>query len=226
MSLGAIGALTATVLGTGIAGADDVDGTANADGTANVAGTQDAGTQDAGTQYAVLHNVIYRARVTGLARGALIGYRISDTQVNSADPTMLPGRNFEATGILTDPAEAGMRISIQWPYSASLHCEILVDDQLVIQADQFIAPRLTPAKDDPDYGAMNCGAPLSNATGIPLAPGDLLPTDMPPMDMPRWTSAHRRQRRLQRLADRRPSGGRGPLPGPRVSLGEPQLRGV
>lgn len=172
VSLGAIGALTATVLGTGIAGADDVDG------TANVAGTQDAETQDvAGTQDAVLHNVIYRARVTGLARGALIGYRISDTQVNSADPTMLPGRNFEATGILTDPKEAGMRISIQWPYSASLHCEILVDDQLVIQADQFIAPRLTPAKDDPDYGAMNCGAPLSNATGVPIDPAD-----MPAMD--------------------------------------------
>jgi len=161
VSLGAIGALTATVLGTGIAGADDVDG------------TQDA----AGTQGAVLHNVIYRARVTGLARGALIGYRISDTQVNSTDPTMLPGRNFEATGILTDPKEAGMRISIQWPYSASLHCEILVDDQLVIQADQFIAPRLTPAKDDPDYGAMNCGAPLSNATGVPIDPAD-----MPAMD--------------------------------------------
>jgi hypothetical protein len=183
VSLSAIGALTATVLGTGIAGADDVDG------TGSVAGTQDAGTQDTGTQDTVLHNVVYRARVTGLARGALIGYRISDTQVNSADPTMLPGRNFEATGILTDPAEAGMRISIQWPYSASLHCEILVDDQLVIQADQFIAPRLTPAKDDPDYGAMNCGAPLSNATGVPLAPGDLppgdmSPTDMPPMDMP------------------------------------------
>ena len=179
VSLGAIGALTATVLGTGIAGADDVDG------TANVAGTQDAATtEDAGTQDAVLHNVIYRARVTGLARGALIGYRISDTQVNSADPTMLPGRNFEATGILTDPKEAGMRISIQWPYSASLHCEILVDDQLVIQADQFIAPRLTPAKDDPDYGAMNCGAPLSNAAGVPIAPEDLPPGDMPPMDAP------------------------------------------
>lgn len=179
MSLGAIGALTATVLGTGIAGADDVDG------TANVAGTQDAATtEDAGTQDAVLHNVIYRARVTGLARGALIGYRISDTQVNSADPTMLPGRNFEATGILTDPKEAGMRISIQWPYSASLHCEILVDDQLVIQADQFIAPRLTPAKDDPDYGAMNCGAPLSNAAGVPIAPEDLPPGEMPPVDAP------------------------------------------
>ena len=130
----------------------------------------------------VQHNITYRARITGLARGALIGFRISDTQVNSANPTMLPGRTFEATGILTDPKQAGMRISIQWPYSATLHCEILVDDEIVIQADQFIAPRLTPAKDDPDYGAMNCGAPLSNATGNPLAPGDLPITDMPAMD--------------------------------------------
>ena len=128
------------------------------------------------------HNITYRARITGLARGALIGFRISDTQVNSANPTMLPGRTFEATGILTDPKEAGMRISIQWPYSANLHCEILVDDEILIQADQFIAPRLTPAKDDADYGAMNCGAPLSNATGIPLAPGDLPVTDMPATD--------------------------------------------
>lgn len=38
------------------------------------------------------HNVTYRARVDGIARGALISYRISDTQVNSANPTMLPGR--------------------------------------------------------------------------------------------------------------------------------------
>ena len=130
------------------------------------------------------HNITYRARITGLARGALIGFRISDTQVNNANPTMLPGRTFEATGILTDPKEAGMRISIQWPYSASLHCEILVDDELVIQADQFIAPRLTPAKDDADYGAMNCGAPLSNATGIPMTEADIPVVDMPGMDMP------------------------------------------
>ena len=43
-----------------------------------------------------------------------------------------------------------MQVSIQWPYSANLHCEILVDDAIVAQADQFIAPRLTPDKDDPD----------------------------------------------------------------------------
>ena len=195
VTLGALVALMATAVGSGAAAADEVDGTQDIAGTGDVADSQDASNQDAGNQEpgnqdptgaqdVFLHNVVYRARVTGLARGALVGYRISDTQINSADPTMLPGRTFEATGTLTDPKEAGMRISIQWPYSASLHCEILVDDQLVIQADQFIAPRLTPAKDDPDYGAMNCGAPLSNATGIPLAPEDLPPGDMPSTDMP------------------------------------------
>lgn len=113
------------------------------------------------------YNVTYRARVDGLARGALVTYRISDAQVNSADPAMLPGRTFETTAVLSDPNEAGMRISVQWPYSANLHCEILVNDQIVVQADQFISPRLTPARDDPDYGAMSCGAPLSNAVGAP-----------------------------------------------------------
>ena len=39
-----------------------------------------------------MHNVTYRARVDGVARGALITYKINDTQVQSADPTMLPGR--------------------------------------------------------------------------------------------------------------------------------------
>jgi hypothetical protein len=126
------------------------------------------------------HNVTYRARVDGVARGALITYRISDAQVNSANPTMLPGRTFETTGVLTDPKEAGMRISIQWPYSANLHCEILVDDQVTVQASQFIAPRLLPAKDDPDYGAMTCGAPLSNAFGAPAGAGSTAPLPADP----------------------------------------------
>lgn len=132
------------------------------------------------------HNVTYRARVDGVSRGAVITYRISDAQINSANPTMLPGRTFETTGVLTDPKEAGMRISIQWPYSANLHCEILVDDQMVVQADQFISPRLVPPRDDPDYGAMNCGAPLSNALGSPIntpAPGAATPTDAPGVDV-------------------------------------------
>ena len=61
-----------------------------------------------------------------------------------------------------------MRISIQWPYSANLVCEILVDDQTVAAASTFISPRVVPVRDDPDYGALLCGAPLSNATGIPM----------------------------------------------------------
>jgi hypothetical protein len=112
-----------------------------------------------------LHNVTYRARVDGVARGATITYKIDDTQVNSANPTMLPGRTFEANAVLADPQAAGMQVSIQWPYSANLHCEILVDDLIVAQADQFIAPKLIPARDDPLYGVLSCGAPLSNEAG-------------------------------------------------------------
>ena len=123
------------------------------------------------------HNVTYRARIDGLARGAEIYYRISDDQVNSADPAMLPGRTFETTGVLTDPKQAGMRISIQWPYSANLYCEILVDDQIIAQATQFISPRLTPVRNDPDYGAMNCGAPLDNLPGAPPVVSNGVPAD-------------------------------------------------
>ena len=114
-----------------------------------------------------MHNVTYRARVDGVARGALITYKINDTQVQSADPTMLPGRIFEAQAVLSDPKLAGMQVSVQWPYSANLHCEILVDDATVAQADQFIRPRLTPADDDPDYGKLLCGAPLINGVAGP-----------------------------------------------------------
>ncbi len=128
-----------------------------------------------------LHNITYRARIDGVARGALITYKINDTQVQSADPTMLPGRVFEAQSVLSDPNLAGMQVSIQWPYGANLHCEILVDDALVAQADQFIRPRLTHADEDPDYGRLFCGAPLIKpaATGAPVEPPTTPPSAAP-----------------------------------------------
>lgn len=178
-AFGAAVALTAAVtVSTGVAFADDEMWPAQDTPTSDEVQPTDVVQPDGGVQPegGAQHNVTYRARVDGLARGALITYRISDAQVNSADPTMLPGRTFEATAVLSDPSEAGMRISIQWPYSANLHCEILVDDQLFAQADQFIGPKLTPARDDPDYGAMQCGAPLSNAPGLPA---DELPLPPP-----------------------------------------------
>ena len=58
-----------------------------------------------------------------------------------------------------------MTVSIEWPYGSNLHCEILVDDQIVAQADQFIAPRLFRVKDDPLYGTLQCGAALDSTCG-------------------------------------------------------------
>lgn len=125
------------------------------------------------------HNVVYRARVDGVSRGASITYKLSDTEFNTADPTMVPGRMFEATGVVTEPQNAGMQVSIQWPYTASLHCEILVDDQVVAQADQFVAPRFTPQRNDPGYGILSCGT----VTNFPT--GNTEPVDAPPpVDVP------------------------------------------
>jgi hypothetical protein len=118
----------------------------------------------------VLHNVTYRARADGTSRGAVVAYKIDDNNVNSDQPTLLPGVTFEVNTVLSDPKQAGMEISIQWPYGSNLHCEILVDDQTVAQADQFIAPRLFHPRDDPLYGTLQCGAPLNTPNPTQVAP--------------------------------------------------------
>jgi hypothetical protein len=117
------------------------------------------------------HNITYRARADGTSRGAVVAYKQDDVNVNSDTPTLLPGQTFEINTVMNDPKQAGMEISIQWPYGSNLHCEILVDDQTVAQADQFIAPRLFHVKDDPLYGTLQCGAPLDTpAPGQPVQP--------------------------------------------------------
>ena len=137
----------------------------------------------------VLHNIIYRARADGTSRGAVVAYKMDDANVNSAQPTMLPGQTFEVNAVLADPQLAGMELSIDWPYGSNLHCEILVDDQIVAQADEFIAPRLLRPKDDPMYGVLPCGAPLnipdSGGTAPNTSPVDTaIPADgaAPPAD--------------------------------------------
>lgn len=109
----------------------------------------------------LLHNVTYKARADGTSRGAVVAYKADDHNVNSEQPTLLPGQTFEVNTVMADPKLAGMELSIQWPYGSNLHCEILVDDQTVAQADQFIAPRVFRVKDDPLYGTLQCGAPLN-----------------------------------------------------------------
>ncbi|MGE2731240.1 hypothetical protein ACQI4F_17305 [Mycolicibacterium vaccae] len=122
----------------------------------------------------LLHNIIYRARVDGVSRGATISYEAEGDKIQIANPTMVPGRVFEVNTVLPASEVANLRVSIEWPYSANLHCEILVDDQLVAQADDFIAPRVLPQRDDPDYGALTCEAPVSGVANAvaaePVAP--------------------------------------------------------
>jgi hypothetical protein len=136
---------------------------------------------------ALLHNVTYRVRVDGVSRGATVTYRAEGDQMQIANPTMVPGRIFEAMTVLPASDIANLRLSIDWPYSANLHCEILVDDAVVAQADDFIAPRVLPQRDDPDYGALTCEAPVSgvaNASPVdpsaPEAPDGLPPGDPAP----------------------------------------------
>jgi hypothetical protein len=124
--------------------------------------------------------VVYRARVDGVSRGATVNYAIADDQVNTASPTMVPGRVFEATGVVSDAKKAGMQVSIQWPYSASLHCEILANDQVIAQADQFVAPRLTPQRNDPGYGVLSCGTVTNFPTGNTAPIDEPAPVDGPP----------------------------------------------
>lgn len=148
--------------------------TAPADPAAPVADDPDGVAPDPEAEGPV--NVTYRARIDGLSRRALVKFRSSDTEFQTADPTMLPGRTFEAQAALGDRRTAGMRVEIDLPYSANLHCEIEIDEQLVAQADTFVGPRLTRPKDDPDYGALLCGAPL---TLDPVAAPPVIPTPDP-----------------------------------------------
>src|SRR5262245_30343383 len=49
------------------------------------------------------HNITYRARADGTSRGAVVAYKIDDQNVNSDQPTLLPGIMFEVNTVLSDP---------------------------------------------------------------------------------------------------------------------------
>lgn len=131
----------------------------------------------------LLSNITYRVRIDGVSRGTTITYTAEGNTIETANPTMVPGRTFEAQTVLAESATANVRVSIRWPYSANLHCEILVNDALVAQADDFISPRAFPVQDDPDYGALTCEAPVSGAPNpaVPATPADAPPAaNVPP----------------------------------------------
>lgn len=108
------------------------------------------------TARADLHNITYRARIDALTTGSQATFVMNNGQTTTSLPSM-PGNVFEANTVLADPQQAGLRIVLHFPYSANVHCEIDVDDNVFAQVDQMV--RTAPGG-DPNNGALQCGAPL------------------------------------------------------------------
>jgi len=112
------------------------------------------------TARAELHNITYIARIDGVAPGSQATFVTNTDQTNTAPLTSMPGNAFEANAVLADPNQAGMQVSIRWPYAAKVHCEIDVDDHVATQVDRLVQP--VPGSTDPMNGVLPCGAPLPN----------------------------------------------------------------
>jgi hypothetical protein len=107
-----------------------------------------------------LHNITYIARIDGVAPGSQATFVTNNNQTNTAQLSPMPGNAFEANAVLAEPNHAGMQVSIRWPYSAKVHCEIDVDDNVATQVDQVVSP--AAGSTDPMNGVLPCGAPLPN----------------------------------------------------------------
>jgi hypothetical protein len=105
-----------------------------------------------------LHNITYRARIDALTTGSQATFITNGGQTNTTNLPSIPGNAFEANTVLPDPQQAGLRIVLRFPYSANVHCEIDVDDNVFTQTDQMVRP--APGNSDPNNGALQCGAPL------------------------------------------------------------------
>ncbi|WP_077081323.1 hypothetical protein [Mycobacterium numidiamassiliense] len=108
--------------------------------------------------HADLHNITYRARVDALTTGSQATFVINGGQTTTTNLPSMPGNVFEANTVLPDPAQAGLRIVLHFPYAANVHCEIDADDNVFTQADQMVRP--TAGNADPNNGVLQCGAPL------------------------------------------------------------------
>jgi hypothetical protein len=104
------------------------------------------------------------ARIDGVAPGSQATFVMTGRQTSSAALSAVPGRVFEADTVLEDQQPAGTQILLRWPYSADVHCEIEVDDQIFTQVDQVVTP--APNSGDPMNGVLQCGA-TPDRLGLP-----------------------------------------------------------
>lgn len=131
-----------------------------------------------------LHNITYIARIDGLAPGGQAIFVTNNNQTNSASLGAMPGDAFQANTVLDDPAKAGMQVSIKWPYSANVHCEIDVDDNVATQVDQFVKP--AAGNTGPMNGVLPCGGPVTtgSATILPSPTDNISPLPGPTVGNP------------------------------------------
>ena len=111
-----------------------------------------------------LHNITYRARIDALTTGSQAIFVTGAGRTSSTNLPSMPGNAFEANVVLADPQQAGMQILLHWPYSANVHCEIDVDDNVFTQVDRLVTP--APSGGDPMSGILQCGA-TPDRLGLP-----------------------------------------------------------
>jgi hypothetical protein len=109
-----------------------------------------------------LHNITYRARIDALTTGSQAIFVTGAGRTSSTNLPSMPGNAFEANAVLADPQQAGMQIIVHFPYSANVHCEIDVDDNVFTQVDRLV----TPNGGDPMSGILQCGA-TPDRLGLP-----------------------------------------------------------
>jgi hypothetical protein len=111
-----------------------------------------------------LHNITYRARIDALTTGSQAIFVTNGRRTSSTNLPSMPGNVFEANTVLPDPQQAGMQILLHWPYSANVHCEIDLDDNVFTQVDRLVTP--APSGGDPMSGLLQCGA-TPDRLGLP-----------------------------------------------------------
>ncbi|KAA8962463.1 hypothetical protein [Mycobacterium sp.] len=103
------------------------------------------------------HNITYVAKVDSPISSGRAIFMANERYTGTA-PLSATGREFRFDTVLSDPAKAGMQVSIPWPYSGNVHCEIDVDDHVAALVDQFVASTPGDQGDPSTYGVVACGA--------------------------------------------------------------------
>ncbi len=106
-----------------------------------------------------LHNVTYIAKVDAWSSGNVVTFMRNDYETASADLDAF-GTPFEANTVMSDPSKAGMVIRLRFPTTATVHCEIKVDEVTTVKSERFV--NTWGNTNDPHTGAMLCGALISS----------------------------------------------------------------